>query len=92
MRPSATSAGELISDHWPPADHHAWRRVRNTIGLAVAIGIGLVVILAIVGYVVEPMFPKPRRPLATPRPGRGSWRPPAQASRLTLACNGLEDA
>jgi len=63
-----TSVGVGISllNDWPPADDNARRRVRNTIALAVAIGIGMDVILAIVSHYVEPMFPKPRRPLATP--------------------------
>jgi membrane protease YdiL (CAAX protease family) len=60
----------LLKD-WPPADDRAWRRVRNSITLAFVLGLGLGLILAIADYFVEPMMPKPRRPLPTPPPWTG---------------------
>lgn len=65
LRTSLGVGISLLCD-WPPANADARRRVRNAIILAIVIGIGMDVILAIVSYFVEPMLPKPRRPLATP--------------------------
>jgi hypothetical protein len=65
LRTSLGLGLSLLND-WPPDDDDARRRLRNTITLAVVLGIGMAVILAIADHFVEPMFPKPRRPLPTP--------------------------
>ncbi len=51
---------------WPPADLDSRRRVQKAIAAAVAIGIGMDVVLPVASYFVEPTLPKPRVPLATP--------------------------
>jgi hypothetical protein len=58
--------GVTLLDNWPPADDEARRRVRKAITLAVVLGLGLDVILAIASHFQEPMMSKPRRPLADP--------------------------
>ena len=55
----------LLND-WPPKDEAARRRFRNTITLAMLLGLGLGIALAIFDYYLEPMMPKPRRPIPTP--------------------------
>jgi len=58
--------GVTMLNDWPPVDDQARRRVRNTITLAIILGLALGIILAIADYFVEPMMPKPRRPLSAP--------------------------
>ena len=55
-----------LLDDWPPSEEAARRRVRDTDRLAMMLGIGMGIVLAIADYYVEPMMPKPRRPLPTP--------------------------
>jgi hypothetical protein len=55
----------LLKD-WPAADEEARRRVRNSITLAIVLGIGLGAILAIADRAIEPWLPKPPKPITSP--------------------------
>ena len=71
-----------LLDNWPAEDAAAHRRVWNTITLSVMMGLGLGIVLAIADYYVEPMMPKPRRPLPTP---------PAWAGLLASVGAGIQE-
>ena len=55
-----------LLDDWPPRDESSRRRVWGTVRLAMMLGIGMGIALAVADYYVEPMMPKPPRPLPTP--------------------------
>jgi hypothetical protein len=58
--------GVNLLNEWPPVDDAARCQVRNTIALAIALGVALGITLAVIDYFLEPMMPKPRRPLVAP--------------------------
>lgn len=55
----------LLND-WPPATEASRRRLRRTIFLAVGLGLGMAIILAVADHAIEPLIPKPRRPIPEP--------------------------
>ena len=58
--------GLTLLNDWSPADDEARRRVRNTVTLAVVLGLGLGVILAIANHYFEPLMTNPQRAVPTP--------------------------
>jgi len=67
---------------WPAADEDARRRVRNTLLLAVGLGLGIGVIDTIADHVLQPWMPRQRVSLATP---------PAWAGLLASAGAGITE-
>lgn len=58
--------GTALLTGWPPVDDQARRGVRNTAALAMVLGLGSGIVLAIVDHFIEPLLPKPRTPILTP--------------------------
>jgi Type II CAAX prenyl endopeptidase Rce1-like len=74
--------GLTLLAEWPPVDEQCRRRVRNSIALAVILGLGSGVILGVLDHFIEPILPKPRRPLSAP---------PAWAGLLASVGAGIQE-
>ncbi len=58
--------GLTMLDGWPPAGAEDRRRIRNAIALSAGLGLALGAVLAVADHFVEPLMPKPARPLSDP--------------------------